>query len=127
VKAPAGLGVRGSELWAALSEGRTFDAAWGVLAAEACRAADRLEKLDELLRGEVGAWASIEFDGAQRRYVVVFDDALAEARQQASALRQLVSQLKLGASVTAPRVVEERSALDDLESRRRARRSPAAG
>lgn len=113
-------------MWSALTEGREFDAAWSVLVVEACRIADRLDKLDELLRGDTDVWARIEDDytGSGKVIKLVFDDALAEARQQANALRQIVTSLKLGvASAAKP---EGRSVLDDLASRRSSRRSASA-
>lgn len=117
--APEGLGERGMAMWVALTAAREFDAAWGVLIAEACRISDRLEKLDRLLRRDIDAWACIEVPDAEGHpLVLVFDDALAEARQQTNALRQIVVSLKLG---VASETKSERSAFDDLADRRRAR------
>jgi hypothetical protein len=115
-------------MWESLSAGREFDAAWAVLIEEACRIADRLEKLDLLLRGDVDTWARIEDDytggGSHKEIVLVFDDALAEARQQANALRQIVTSLKLGQA--SEKSTGKRSALDDLAAKRAGRRSAPA-
>lgn len=65
-----------------------------VLLEEACRIADRLDRLDQLLKGDVGTWASIAVsrDGTIELRV---DAALTEARQQASVLRQILSGLEM--------------------------------
>jgi hypothetical protein len=100
-KAPAGLGTRGRKLW------REVTAGYGeledkpaelVLLEEACRTADRLEKLDELLRGDVDAWIRIRFPRPRREdetLVLNVDGALSEARQQQNIFKQLVAALRL--------------------------------
>jgi hypothetical protein len=58
---PAGLSAGGAHLWASLlAQDKTLEAESNparALALEACRAKDRLDQLDELLRGEVRTWA----------------------------------------------------------------------
>jgi hypothetical protein len=114
-------------MWDALTEGREFDAAWRVLIEEACRMADRLDQLHSLLSGDVNEWAtiSVEFKGDRREIRLVFDDALAEARQQANALRQIVTSLKLGQA--NEKTDGKVSALDQLAAKRQNRRSAPAG
>lgn len=126
VKAPANLGTRGRALWRDVLADTDLDAAGRVLLHEACRMADRLEQLDVLLRGDVATWAVISDEygaGGKRTTKVVLDDALGEARQQAATLRQLLATLKLG---TATERATERGSLDQLASRRAARRADPA-
>jgi hypothetical protein len=132
VPGPDQLGERGAETWAAITEGRQSDALWQALVLEACRIVDRLDQLNDIIAGK-GVLQLMHLRRMDRdlsaetvKIVMTVDAVLTEAREQAGQLRQLVSQLKLGQAVAAP-TVTERSALDDLESRRRARRSPAAG
>jgi hypothetical protein len=80
-------------LWADLTAARSFDAAGELLVGEACRVADRLERLDRLLRGDVGDWAQVI--DVRGTVVLVIDSALSEARQQQNALRQLFATLGL--------------------------------
>jgi hypothetical protein len=125
-KAPPHLGARGRALWRDVLAERDLDAAGRVMLHEVCRMADRLEQLDVLLRGDVSAWAVISDEygaGGKRTTKVVLDDALGEARQQAATLRQLLATLKLGNAVERP---TERGSLDQLASRRAARRADPA-
>lgn len=63
-----------------------------LLLEEACRIADRLDRLDALLVGDADTWARLDHrrDGTTE---VVVDSALTEARQQALALRQLLASI----------------------------------
>ena len=83
------LGPRGRRLWDAVSEHVVGERGL-VLLEESCRIADRLDRLDALLNGDVDSWAHVQIgrDGASAELVI--DSALAEARQQAMALRQLL-------------------------------------
>jgi hypothetical protein len=65
-----------------------------VLLEEACRTADRLDRLDAILAGDPGEWMRfrVSEDGAE--VTVTLDRALAEARQQQLALRALVAELR---------------------------------
>lgn len=121
------FGARGQALWDALTASRDADAAWLVLAEEACRIADRLDRLEALLAGDAREWARIEWEsrGDRREIRLVFDDALAEARQQANALRQIVASLKVGTASEKP--TGKVSALDQLAAKRSSRRSTSAG
>ncbi len=118
---------RGSRLWEALTGGQQGDAAWLVMAEEACRIADRLDRLDRLIAGDDREWARIEFAarGDRKEIRLVFDDALAEARQQANALRQIVASLGVGKAES--KAAKELSALDQLAAKRESRRSASAG
>ncbi len=72
--------------------------------AEACRCADRLERLDEHLHDEDLSWLDVEklrSDGATFRVTV--DAALSEARQQQNILKQLIASLRLPDGKTGER------------------------
>src|SRR5688500_13433317 len=78
-------------MWSALCE-KVVGERGLVLLEEACRTADRLDRLDALLVGDLESWARIDHrrDGTTE---VVIDSALSEARQQALALRQLLASI----------------------------------
>jgi hypothetical protein len=116
-KAPANLGTRGRALWRDVLAERDLDPAGRALLHEACRMADRLEQLDQILRGDIATWAVIadDYAGGKRTTKVVLDDALGEARQQAATFRQLLATLKLGTAVERQ---TERGSLDQLAARR---------
>lgn len=101
---PAGLLTRGRALWHELVEGRDLAGGGRSLAIEACRIADRLDRLDAILNSDTKQWgyfrrsldrlASESGDGEQK-FVLVITSALAEARQQAAVLRQIVAGLPM--------------------------------
>ncbi len=124
---PVGLLKRGSALWAALAPARAGDPGALVLLAEACRVADRCERLDALLRGRNREWMRLVVDDRRpRTFVVHMDGALREARQQQLALRQLLAQLGVGKGDAAPAPETKGSVLDELR-RRREERERGAG
>lgn len=89
-----GLGPRGSRLWEAYSG--LVDGQRGlVLLEEACRIADRLDRLDALLVGDTDVWFRLVHNTRTEDYEIKVDAALTEARQQASVLRQLIASLPL--------------------------------
>lgn len=88
---PPGLGVKGRRLWAAWAE--RVDERGLVLLEEACRIADRLDKLDVLLRGDADVWCRLVHNVRTEDYELRVDSALVEARQQASTLRQILVSL----------------------------------
>jgi hypothetical protein len=94
MRAPSGLGKRGRALWRDLTKDRELGPSAGALATEICRIADRLERLDEVLRGDADVWFSIKAPERGGELTVVVDNALSEARQQAATLRQLVATLE---------------------------------
>lgn len=86
--------ARGKRLWDSLQD--QVDGERGrVLLEEACRTADRLDKLDALLKGNADVWARLVHDARADGYELRIDSALIEARQQATVLRQLVGSLPL--------------------------------
>ena len=98
---PARLGPRGAALWVSVTESHTLAAPEVEILTEACRCADRLERLDEHLHDEDLSWLDVEklrSDGATFRVTV--DAALSEARQQQNILKQLIASLRLPDEVT---------------------------
>src|SRR5215467_7749080 len=109
---PKGLGSRGSALWKEMAD-ETARASRLILLGEACRLADRLDKLDELLRGDIRTWAQLVDRGSGAR-VLLIDEAASEARSTAGALRMILGQLASGAAPTA----KTATLADELEKRR---------
>ena len=75
-----------------------------VLAEEACRLADRCDKLDRILRGDTAEWLKFRLrDVDSDEIVLTVDRVLAEARQQAIALKLILAELRQSrAARTAP-------------------------
>lgn len=88
------FGPRGSRLWAAYCERADGEAALAVLE-EVCRTADRLDRLDALLTGDADVWCRLVEKFGGSLVEVQVDSALAEARQQGAAFRQLLAALSL--------------------------------
>lgn len=87
------FGPAGSALWADLAEvGDPYSLT--VLVIEACRLADRLTKLDLLLRGDIDTWARLTHRTLTDDYELKIDSASAEARQTAGALRQILTEIR---------------------------------
>jgi hypothetical protein len=127
---PDGLGVAGRALWSGMSPSG-WPADQLALLLQAARLADRLTQLDALNRGEATSWARIvdrDFGGLE----LVVDKALAEERQQALALKQVLGEIRAarGASPSTP-VPQPNggpvNVLDELGAARAARVAGAAG
>ena len=111
--------TRGQRLHARLVEPADVGAGERVLAEEAGRLADRLDKLEQLLQRRGDAWARFEResaaddDGRVVTVVVRIDAALAEARQHALALKAVLAELRTAAAGRArpPRGYPERTAV----------------
>lgn len=118
-----------TRLRAQYAEQCATDAAVAVLVQEACRISDRLDAIDAIVTGKADWIELMHFRTKRDREDVVevtFDHVLGEARQQASALRGLMSQLGAGkvGDVKAPgKVVDP---LDEIAERRAARHRGAA-
>lgn len=101
---PAGLGIRGMEVWEGLAGG---DRVRNALALEAARCADRLDELDNIIQGK-GVLNLMQFrildhavedDGSHSINVEVkFNNVLGEARQQQTAFATLLKTLAAGTS-----------------------------
>lgn len=88
---PAKLGMW---LWTQLTKDGDLPPLYHVLAVEACRIADRLETLDRQLAGH--DWLRFRHDETGVEVTVYVDRVLAEAREQATALRGLVAEIEKG-------------------------------
>lgn len=123
--APKGLAPRGRKMWRDLTAERTWDSAGLILLAEACRLADRLEKLDGLLRGDVGEWATIidQYRNGDREVFLEIDASLTEARQMQTALLGILTKLGLGKSAAVKAGGPSKA---DQLAERRAKRVAAA-
>lgn len=90
------LGERGRRLWQDVTKaGPELTPSEQVLLEEACRTADRLDQLDRILRGDEDCWVSLHSVNEDGSIVkVVLNQALAEARQQQTTLKQLVAELR---------------------------------
>ncbi|WP_162829949.1 hypothetical protein [Amycolatopsis palatopharyngis] len=67
---------------------------------EACRIADRLDRLDRQLYG--GDWLTFDADNDSGQVTVVVDRVLAESRQQALAFKQIVAELRQSQTISRP-------------------------
>lgn len=96
-KAPTGLDVGGRALWKSITDDHELDAAQLVQLTEACRAKDRLDKLDDLLRGDVDTWATLHLDPNSdgQVYELRITAALQRANDTANLLKQLLAALRL--------------------------------
>lgn len=99
-QAPKGLGTRGRRLWREITEAHELDPMQVVLLEEACRCADRLDKLEEKLSGREDAWAHLlsrmDLGDEDTRVIELrIDGALSEARQQQNVFKQLLASLRL--------------------------------
>lgn len=95
-RTPTGLDTKGRKLWRDLTAAASFNPAELVLLEEACRIADRLDRLDALIRGEDDAWMRfrpMNEDGTE--ITVTIDSALTEARQQANVMKQIIAALRV--------------------------------
>lgn len=87
--------MRGRRLWEAY-EGRVDGDRGLVLLEEACRTADRLDRLDALLSGDVRAWLTLAEDKRDEGTLIVkVDGVLAEARQQQGILHRILTSLPM--------------------------------
>lgn len=92
---PSGLGDGGRELWLEITASHALDVAQKVQLTEACRAKDRLDKLDDLLRGDVDTWAKLVHGLRTDDYELKIDSALSAANTTANLLKQLLAALRL--------------------------------
>ena len=65
---------------------------------EACRAKDRLDKLDSILVGDVDVWARLSHRTRTDDYELVMDDALKQANATANLMKQLLAAMRLADS-----------------------------
>jgi hypothetical protein len=119
------LGPTGDRLWREL-DGAKLTGGRRNLAIEACRIADRLDKLDRLLRGDAEDWLDfVDTRGNPNRQELVINAPLAESRQQATALKQIVAELRQSGGVGQSG--QGGSILDQLAAKRAQRLANATG
>ena len=102
-RSPAGLAAGGKALWNAITDAHELDATQLVQLEEACRAKDRLDKLDKILRGDVDRWTNDVYDAAGERYELKIDAALTQANATANLMKQLIAALRLPDEATGKR------------------------
>lgn len=98
VRMPAGLAAGGRALWKSITDDHELDASQVVQLTEACRAKDRLDKLDELLRADVDTWARLVMDLRSNDgtiYELRITGALDKANTTANVMKQLLAALRL--------------------------------
>lgn len=100
---PKGLQAGGRQLWREIVKVHKLDIAQRVQLHEACRAKDRLDKLDRLLRGDVDTWARVMHRTQTEDYELLIDDALTKANATANLLKQLLAALRLADDATGKR------------------------
>jgi hypothetical protein len=82
-------------LWTAVSSAHELDVLQMVQLTEACRAKDRLDKLDELLRGDVDTWARVVHRTRTEDYELRIDNAASLANSTADHMKKLLNALRL--------------------------------
>jgi len=100
---PDGLGEGGRALWCAVADDYELDIMQRVQLEEACRAKDRLDKLDLILRGDVETWATITHRTQTDDYELKIDDALTKANATANLMKQLLAAMRLPDAKTGAR------------------------
>lgn len=104
-KPPTGLGSAGRALWRAIAKEHELDARQRVQLEEACRAKDRLDKLDAVLRGDADTWMHLAVDPQSNGtvYELRITNALSKANDTANLLKQLLAALRLPDADTGKR------------------------
>ncbi len=101
---PTGLGAGGRALWRDITGLHPdLEPQQLVQLVEACRAKDRLDKLDALLRGDVDVWATLTHRLQTDDYELKIDGALTAANATANLLKQLLAAMRLPDEATGKR------------------------
>jgi len=82
-------------LWKSVTDAHELDAVQEVTLLEACRSKDRLDKLDDVLRGDEETWMRLVKDDRSEYHELKIDSALASANTTANLLKQLLAALRL--------------------------------
>lgn len=101
--------TRGRRLWREM-DGDSRTGGERALVEEACRITDRLDRLDGLLDGDLESLLRFRISDDGTEVTVTVNNVLAEARQQAAVLKQIVSELRQ--SSAKPAAVRHRGAPD---------------
>jgi hypothetical protein len=97
---PEGLAQGGRTLWKSIVDENELDATQKVQLLEACRAKDRLDRLDKILRGDTDTWARLTHNLRTEDYELKIDAALTQANATANLMKQLLAALRLPDAVT---------------------------
>lgn len=133
-KVPAGvptppdwLRARGLELWIEVNQAHKLNASALTLLGEACRTADRLERLAAALASRSTLWFELgDIDQATELGVpIIVNGMIGEARQLQTTLRQTLTTLKVVEVDAAEKVAK--SPLDELAERRKKRLAGQGG
>jgi hypothetical protein len=124
---PLDLGSRGSRLWREMTASGSLTPAHLVLLEEACRLADRLDWLNSILQRVCSPVKADDEDGEGESPAI--GPLLAEARQQQTALRGLVAEIRQAQKGSVPDSVPRAggSGVSDLSARIAARKREAQG
>ena len=95
VQPPASLGSAGASLWRAIVKVHEMDPMQLVQLEEACRAKDRLDKLDEILRGDADVWCRLVPNDLEQSYDIKISAVLTQANNTANLFKQLLAALRL--------------------------------
>lgn len=101
--APTGLSGGGMALWEAVAGEHELSVAQQVQLLEACRAKDRLDKLDALLCGDAEVWTRLAPRAGTDIAVLMVDRALDKANTTANTMKQLLAALRLPDEVSGKR------------------------
>jgi hypothetical protein len=102
-RTPTGLGAGGRSLWRDVTALHTLNPVQKVQLLEACRSKDRLDHLDQLLRGDVDTWTTLIATTTGDSYELVVNGALDKANATANLLKQLLASLRLPDEVSGKR------------------------
>lgn len=95
---PKGLRTGGRSLWRKITTDHVdLNAMQLVQLEEACRAKDRLDSLDEVLRGDADTWMTLVVDAMSdgQIYELRITNALGKANETANLMKQLLAALRL--------------------------------
>ncbi len=92
-------GARGARLWRVMASSG-LGPVHRLLLEEACRIADRLDRLDAIIEGRED-WLRIDVSDSGSEIRVSVDALLAETRQQETALRGIVAELRAAGATKA--------------------------
>ena len=99
-RVPSELSAGGRALWRDITADHELDPSQRVQLLEACRAKDRLDQLDQLLRGDIELWARLTHKTLTQDYELKIDAALTQANATANLMKQLLAALRLPDGVT---------------------------
>ena len=94
---PRGLSAGGSKLWDEIACVHELDAVQLTQLTEACRAKDRLDKMDAVLRGDADTWMrlAVDVNSDGSIYELRITNTLSKANDTANLLKQLLAALRL--------------------------------